>query len=89
MEKKSRNSSFELLRIISMFFILMGHMSGHGIKHVSSTDPVVKSAWLSGTLINRLMLCIMGPGGRIGIMIFLYSPVTFCIIRKLKSELIS
>lgn len=88
MEKTSRNSVYELLRIISMFLILMGHMSGHGIQHMSSTDHVVNTAWLSGTLLNRLMLCAMTPGGRIGVMIFSCSPVTFCIIRKLKSELV-
>ena len=28
--KKSRNSSIELLRILSIFFVLVGHTFGHG-----------------------------------------------------------
>lgn len=83
-DKSQRNSSFELLRILAMFLILMGHFAAHGIQHVSSPDMAVNSAWLTGNLLNRLTLCAMIPGGRIGVMIFFMLTGFFLANKKLE-----
>lgn len=37
-ENVKRNSSIEMVRIIAMMFIIMGHLAGHGILKVTTTD---------------------------------------------------
>lgn len=37
-ENMKRNSSIEMVRIIAMMFIIMGHLAGHGILKVTTTD---------------------------------------------------
>lgn len=41
-----RNSSIEIVRIIAMMFIIMGHLAGHGILKVTTTDSF--EMWLGG-----------------------------------------
>ena len=33
-----RNSSIEMVRIIAMMFIVVGHLAGHGILKVTTTE---------------------------------------------------
>ena len=35
-----RNSSIELLRIVAMLMIILGHLAGHGILHMISDDAL-------------------------------------------------
>ena len=37
-ENVKRNSSIEMVRIIAMMFIVVGHLAGHGILKVTTTD---------------------------------------------------
>ena len=41
-----RNSTIELLRIFSMFMIVMAHLSAHGVLNVASADTY--EAWRGG-----------------------------------------
>lgn len=68
--KAQRNSTFELLRIISMLMIVMLHYSAVGIQHYGAVDSNLTTSWLSGSLVNRLFLCLVAPGGIVGDMIF-------------------
>lgn len=64
----NRSSNFELLRIFAMLMIVAAHYAGHGIKHV--LVPELESAWLSGSLTNRVFTSFLIPGGKIGVGIF-------------------
>ena len=37
---QKRNSSIELIRIIAMMFIIMGHLAAHGILKVAAENPL-------------------------------------------------
>lgn len=43
-----RNSSIELLRIAAMVMIILGHLAGHGILHMSNSDAF--QIWSGGIL---------------------------------------
>lgn len=43
-----RNSSIEMVRIIAMMFIIMGHLAGHGILKVTTTTTDSFEMWLGG-----------------------------------------
>ena len=62
--EKSRNSSIELLRIVAMFFIIMAHLSGHGVMNVRdyTTNAHI---WDGGTLFNKIYTIFLLPGGGI------------------------
>lgn len=45
-ENVKRNSSIEMVRIIAMMFIVVGHLAGHGILKVTTTDSF--EMWLGG-----------------------------------------
>ena len=45
-ENVKRNSSIEMVRIIAMMFIVVGHLAGHGILTVTTTDSF--EMWLGG-----------------------------------------
>lgn len=81
---KARNSNFELLRILSMLLIVIGHFAAHGIKQVLSLDEIECFSWLLQSTVNRLTVCAMLPGGRIGVMIFFMIPGYF--LTEQKSE---
>ena len=59
--EKQRKSNFELLRIISMIFIVAGHFACHGVQKVSSVEAYV--TWSTGTVANKMISCIFLPGG--------------------------
>lgn len=59
--EKQRRSNFELLRIISMIFIVAGHLVCHGVQKVLSGEAYV--TWSTGTTANRIISCIFSPGG--------------------------
>lgn len=45
-ENVKRNSSIEMVRIIAMMFIVVGHLAGHGILKVTTIDSF--EMWLGG-----------------------------------------
>lgn len=63
-----RNSSIEIVRIIAMMFIIMGHLAGHGILKVTTTDSF--EMWLGGATLNKLFAILLIPGGRVGVALF-------------------
>lgn len=64
----NRSSNFEFLRIFAMLMIVAAHYADHGIKHVLVPD--LGSAWLSGSLTNRVFTSFLIPGGKIGVGVF-------------------
>lgn len=63
-----RNSSIEMVRIIAMIFIIMGHLVGYGILKVTTTDSF--EMWLGGATLNKLFAILLIPGGRVGVALF-------------------
>ena len=49
---KNRQSNFELLRIVSMFMIVLHHAVKHGVMQ-SIKGVTFSSLWLSGSSINK------------------------------------
>ena len=66
--KTERQSNLELLRILSMFLIVLAHYEAHGVKHVS--DPAMNMLWRSGSIVNQWFCHLLAPGGKIGVGIF-------------------
>ncbi len=67
-EKKERDSNFELLRIIAMFMIVASHYAVHGVRHTLTLE--LSAQWLDGILFNRILTSFLMPGGTIGNGIF-------------------
>ena len=65
---KERKSNFELLRIVAMLFIILGHSASHGIFHFGEAD--VFAAWQGGSLVNKAFSSLLLPGGAVGVGIF-------------------
>lgn len=63
-----RNSSIELLRIVAMLMIILGHLAGHGILHMISDDAL--QIWWGGGTLNKLFCILLLPGGRVGVGVF-------------------
>lgn len=53
--EKQRKSNVELLRIISMIFIVAGHFACHGVQKVSSVEAYV--TWSTGTVADKMISC--------------------------------
>lgn len=92
-KKINRQSNFELLRILAMFFIVVHHYMVHGVQHVLSSDMIAKSSWLLGSNINRIFTIIFEPAGAIGVGIFFMLSGYFmygkeCNLNKIKELLI-
>ena len=64
----SRDSNFELLRIIAMFMIVGSHYCSHGIRH--ALIPDMATLWHSGLELHRRLTSFLLPGGGIGNGIF-------------------
>lgn len=65
---KKRNSSIEMLRIIAMLMIVMGHLSGHGVLNVNSSSTF--EIWRGGAESNKIFSVFLIPGGRVGVALF-------------------
>lgn len=66
---KTRQSNFELLRIIAMLIIVAHHFAVHGIQHVLDGDMAYVT-WAKGRAVNKIFTCLLVPGGKIGVGIF-------------------
>ena len=60
--KNSRNASIELLRIIAMLMIVGNHLVYYGVWK--------EQIWIEGTELNRWVVCILFPGGQVGVAVF-------------------
>ncbi len=81
MEAKTRQSNFELLRIISMLMIIAHHLSVHGcfgaIEH-----NVVAAENLDAIYFNKLVVESLYPGGHIGVALFMMISGYFVCLKK-------
>lgn len=66
---KNRQSNFELLRIVSMFMIVLHHAVIHGVMQ-SIKGVTFSSLWLSGSSINKFFTWLYFPGGEVGVALF-------------------
>lgn len=68
-KKPTRESNFELLRIVAMFMIVAHHLAVHGVQHMrDSTNAFV--VYNAGTLANKLFASFLTPGGGVGVAVF-------------------
>lgn len=65
---QKRNSSIEMVRIIAMVFIIMGHLAGHGVLKVTAADSF--GIWRGGATLNKFFTIFLMPGGRVGVALF-------------------
>lgn len=70
METKTRQSNFELLRIISMLMIVAHHLSVHGCLDAIYYN-IVATENLDAFSFNRLFVWTLYPGGQIGVALFM------------------
>ncbi len=75
---QNRNSNFELLRIISMFMIILHHFVLHGLIN----NPVFPDVFVQGNSINRFFTYLYFPGGEVGVALFFMITGYFCINSK-------
>lgn len=74
-EKKVRNSNLEILRILSMFMIILAHYGGHG-------GIIDQSETASGHILGLFMK----TGGKLGVICFVLISTYFMCEQKFKSE---
>ena len=75
--KTERQSNLELLRILSMFLIVLVHYEAHGVKHVS--DPAMNMLWRSGSIVNQ-WFCHLPPDKRLRA-VYLQAVLAFLVLR--------
>ncbi len=69
MEAKTRQSNFELLRIISMLMIIAHHLSCHGYCDAINYNIAMEN--LDAFSFNRMFIWALFPGGHIGVALFM------------------
>lgn len=60
--ENNRNSNIELLRIISMLMIVGYHLAYYGVWK--------EQIWMEGAELNRWVICMLFPGGQVGVAAF-------------------
>lgn len=65
---QKRNSAIEMIRIIAMMFIIIGHLAAHGILKVTAENSL--EIWRGGATYNKLFAILLMPGGRVGVALF-------------------
>ena len=76
---ETRNSSFEILRIISMLMIIFHHFVLHGLIN----NPVFPDVLVQETYnLNRFFVWLSFPGGEVGVALFFMITGFFCISSK-------
>ncbi len=81
MNRKVRQSNFELLRIVAMLMIIGSHLACHGVEHCLSEADAYQ-IYSTGSLINRMMVSLLNPGGQIGVALFFMITGYFQINKK-------
>ena len=69
----TRESNFELLRILAMLMIVASHYAVHGIGFDN---------WTTGSLVNRWCIAFFFSGGEIGVALFFMISGYFLIIKE-------
>ena len=82
--KQFRQSNIELLRIVSMFMIVVHHYATHGIRQ--SFNPDMGEIWLEGDALHRITTSFCMPGGTIGVGIFFLLTGYFMYGKKYKLQ---
>ena len=72
---ESRNSAFELLRIVSMFMIILHHFVCHGIFN----NPMLPKNFMQDSNLNLFFAWLYFPGGEVGVALFFMITGFFCI----------
>lgn len=78
-KKNSRNSNIEFLRIVSMFLIVIHHLSVHGFL-------ISDSNWHSAPSVNQILGQFMMIGGKLGVDIFVIITGYFLVNSSFKIE---
>lgn len=86
MNKKVRQSNFEILRILSMLMIIGHHLAFHGIQH-GLVDRNAYEAYNAGSLVNKIVVAFLNTGGQIGVALFFMITGYFHIRKKQPSIL--
>lgn len=79
--KQTRRSNFEMLRIVAMLMIVGSHLASHGVQHYLA-GPSAFQIFNTGSLVNKLAVCFLNPGGEIGVAIFFLITGYFQINKK-------
>lgn len=67
--EKTRQSNFELLRIIAMIMIVSSHLACHGVQHVLDSN-LAYVAYNGGTFVNKIFTSFLNPAGTVGVALF-------------------
>lgn len=70
MEQKTRQSNFELLRIISMLMIVAHHLSVHACFNPVNYN-IVSAENIEAIHFNKMLIYLLYPGGQIGVALFM------------------
>lgn len=73
-----RKSNIELLRIIAMVMIVGHHYAVHGVLHKLTGG----GGYIEGSLPNKILVCLLEPGGTVGVAVFFMITGFFLINRK-------
>ena len=76
--KKQRNSNVELLRIVSMFLIVLHHFSIHGVGVAGSFRT------FKGSAVTRMVVELLGSMGKPAVMLFVFITGFYLINSKFK-----
>ena len=68
MNKTTRESNIELLRIVAMLMIVAAHFAAHGALKINSSEPY--SAFFKAPLFNQATAMLLIPGGKVGVGLF-------------------
>lgn len=81
MSEKVRQANFELLRIIAMLMIIGHHLAGHGVQWgTPEIGPYI--IYSSGSLLNKITISSLLPGGEVGVACFFLLTGYFQINKK-------
>lgn len=74
MDKKTRKTKYEVLRIIAMFMIVLAHYAYHG------------GVMFEGNMLNQVVGSVLAIGGKLGVNLFVIIGSYF-LVDKVDSEL--
>lgn len=65
---KERKSNIELLRIVAMLLIVLGHSASHGVHFFGEPGQMI--VWGTGSFVNKVFSSLLLPGGAVGVGVF-------------------
>ncbi len=79
---KTRQSNFELVRIIAMLMIVASHLACHGVQHILAAENAY-SDYNAASLFNRLFTSFFESGRSNRSRSFFYADRLFCLQERL------